>query len=232
MIVRTHAVDRSFFIRFAGGSVLVLMAVLMAFSARAEGAAAGGDTLCPTMDEIKNKAPGSLVDIQADIDRLTLCIERARLLEQLDGIGTAREKMLSDALEKANGGTALPLDQIPALGAAQLPGVPGIDIKNLKPGDVQIDGAAADPFASVNPEAALKQAEWHIRKIWGAGGAMRAQLTDTDGVLLNVSMGDPLPDGSKIESLSVKGVTISRNGKMSELTWEEIAEGADVRPTP
>jgi hypothetical protein len=216
--------------------IVCLSAVLFVFACDPVWAAdtSGDDTLCPTMDEVKNKTPGTLADIQDDIDRLTLCIERARLLEQLDGIGTAREKMLTESLEKAAGpgGLSIPIDQIPALTAGQLPGVPGIDIKNLKPGDIQVDGAAADPFASVAAEAVKKEAEWQVRKIWGQGGTMRAQLTQGDGVLVNVTSGDPLPDGTKIDTLSVKGVTVSRNGKVSELTWEQIAEGADVRTTP
>lgn len=237
MTAKTRTLDLMFYLRVAG-LVFLTLGLVLATAARAEDKKeqvadnVTSDTLCPTMDEVKNKQSGTLADIQSDIDRLTLCIERARLLEQLDGVGAAREKMLADALEKASGGGSLPLDQIPAMNAGQLPGVPGIDIKNLKPGEVQVDGAAGDPFATANPEAAQKQAEWHIRKIWGQGGAMRAQLTDSDGILVNVTSGDPLPDGTKIESLSVKGVTISRNGKTSELTWEEIAEGTDVRPAP
>ncbi len=178
--------------------------------------------LCPAADTLVRTPPDSMTGVQADIDRLTLCVERAKLLRQLDEVATEREKMLDKIRNPSNPEMPGGLGGIPPLPAASLPPVGGIDTASLKPGETRVVTPGAAPMAPTLESLAAPQ--WKVRKIWGQGVAMRAQLSDGKGVLVNVRTGDPLPDGPTVTSISVKGVTISQNGKAEDLSWEQVEE--------
>jgi len=115
-----------------------------------------------------------------------------------------------------------------------LPDLP--NVKSLKPGETRINQAAGSPFGgdditTTKKAEAPKTASWKIRKIWGqaggvSGATMQAQLNDGNGNLLNVGKGDPLPDGSIVDSVSVKGVTLSQKGKIDTLSWDELSDSS------
>ena len=50
---------------------------------------------CPNPSMALDNAPNGTVEIQGDIDRLTLCVERAQLLQRLNDIATAGMKLPS-----------------------------------------------------------------------------------------------------------------------------------------
>lgn len=186
-----------------------------------------GDTLCPDTDVMKKAAPGDISGVQADIERLNLCVERAKLLKQLDDVAVQREK----ALEKiknpesslstglgagGNGIPLLPISQLPPLAGDKPPAA-------LKPGQTHITNAVGNAF----DQASLRAPEWQVRKIWGQGPGTRAQIVDSaTQTILNVVKGDPLPDGGVVETISVKGVAVSRNGKITDLSWEQITDSS------
>ena len=184
------------------------------------------DVLCPDIDVLKKAAPGDISGVQADIERLNLCVERAKLLKQLDDVVVARKKMLDKITQpdlSQNGLSAnVGSGNIPPLPISSLPPLQGDRPPTaLKPGTTRITNAVGNAFDN----AASRVPEWQVRKIWGQGPGTHAQIIDSaTQTILNVVKGDPLPDGAVIETISVKGVAISRNGKISDLSWEQITD--------
>lgn len=164
------------------------------------------DRLCPDIEELRKATPDTMAGVQADIDRMKLCVERAKLLEQLDNIALKRQEILNKITKVDNA-----LMPIPALPVSSLPPLRAVPSERR---------AAAPVVAAPS---------WKVRKIWGQGGDMRAQLADNQGGLLNVAKGDVLPDGAVVEVLSVRGVTVSQNGKTNDVEWEQQA-AAPVTP--
>lgn len=162
--------------------------------------AIAADRLCPDIEELRKTSPDTMTGVQADIDRMKLCVERAKLLEQLDSIALKRQEILNKVTKIDNS-----LIPIPALPVASLP--------TLRPIEKQQAVSAPQPARSA----------WFVRKIWGQGGDMRAQLSDNQGGLLNIAKGDVLPDGAVVEGLSARGVTISYNGNIKDVEWEQQA---------
>lgn len=214
--------------------LLGLGALLLCILVVTHVSAAETDILCPDVEAAKKETPSDVAGVQADIDRLNLCVERARLLKQLDDIAKQR----TDTLNKVSGGGDMSgsgLGIIPTLPVSALPSLP--DAKP-KAGGVTIKQSAANPLDAGGGAAAAEPetTSWKIRKIWGqaggvSGATMRAQLSNGKGGLLNVVKGDPLPDGQVVESVSIKGVTLSRSsskgsGKINDLSWEEENDSA------
>lgn len=195
----------------------VCMLTLISGASRVQAA----DVLCPEVDAEKKNTPRDIAGVQADIERLNLCVERAKLLKQLDEVVKQREEMLRKVTDPTMGlpSAGLGVAGIPSLPVAALPAVPGIDTSTLKPGEIRVTGPGGAPLAPASPVRVAS--EWKIRKIWGQGAGMNAQLTDSQGVLLNIQKGNPLPDGQVVESISGKGVTVSQNGKITDLSWDD-----------
>lgn len=195
--------------------------------------ASANEDLCPDVDAAKQNAPHNSDGMQASIDLLNLCVERARLLKQLDDLAVQRDEALNKVTHGGSGG-AMGVNAmggvsgIPPLSSAVLPSLP-TDVTGLKPGDVRVTGTAGNPLSGVpniTAEAPRQKASWKVRKIWGQGSSMRAQLTDGSGTLLNVVRGDVMPDDAVVEAVSVKGVSVSRKGKVIDLSWDAAANSA------
>jgi hypothetical protein len=203
--------------------IMILMMLIFA----AVPAAYAQDVLCP--DEIEGGAttamkalPESMGGVQADIERYTLCIERARLLQMLDSVMVTREETLRKMREGDTGSIA-GITGVPPLPAGSLPPVSGVNPASVAKADgTSVVSAAPNPLEAAT--ASLQVDEWKTRKIWGQGLGIRAQLSNGGGTLLNVAKGDPLPDGGMVEDISIRGVTISRNGKSKDLSWEQVTE--------
>jgi hypothetical protein len=204
------------------------------------------DDLCPQDSAAVKNVPGDVAGVQADIDRLNLCVERAKLLKQMDDIAKQRSEVLHKMTDPASStsgtgssmGSAFGggLGAIPTLPMGALPDLPAVKAT----GDVHIHKAGSmapgeqdELEAGSSKSSAPKTAVWKIRKIWGqAGGVdgatMHAQLSDGNGTLLNVVKGDPLPDGNIIDAVSVKGVDLNEKGpkgnsKVTPLSWDDAA---------
>ena len=54
----------------------------------------GGDRLCPDVETLRAQTPDTMSGVQADIDRMRLCVERAKLIKQLDEIAKQRQEIL------------------------------------------------------------------------------------------------------------------------------------------
>ncbi len=168
------------------------------------------DRLCPDVDTLREQAPDTMSGVQADIDRMRLCVERAKLLKQLDELAKQRQDILRKTVKPDNSSSANPpnmLVPIPALPAAALPTLER--------------AAEKEPSAAPIAPAAAPTPAWAVRKIWGQNDVMHAQLSDGDGGLLNVVQGDVLPDGAMVQNLSARGVSVLQAGKSKELPWEQ-----------
>lgn len=193
------------------------------------------EDLCPDVEKARAATPGDMAGVQADIERLSLCVERARLLKQLDDIAVQRQKMLDDTKNPGatvTGNISVNPDAIPPLPVSALP-----PLKNdapLKSGETRVKNAASSPLDGIGDTVkSLAAPSWNVRKIWGQGAGMRAQLSDGRGTLVNIVKGDPLPDGAIVETISVKGVAVSQGGKVKDLSWEQAKGGGNnAAPAP
>lgn len=199
------------------------------------GMAVAEDPLCPDVASEKANGPSSVAGVQADIERLNLCVERAKLLKQLDDIAVERDTMLKKitdpalAISSGMTGIGTGLGAVPAMPGSALPPLP-TDITGLQQGGAKggthVTGPGGAPLGNA-PGAAtspvIRTPEWKVRKIWGQGDMMRAQLSDGGNALLNVLKGDTLPDGKIVAGVSIKGVAVSQNGKTIDLPWDDAA---------
>lgn len=205
-------------IRFIGAVCMTVCVLFIVAPAHAD------DLLCPEIDVNNAVTPTGIAGVQADIERLNLCVERAKLLRQLDEVVVKRHEMIDKARNpSALSGGMGGMGMIPSLPVGSLPNVSGINSgsipQNLQPGEVRITGPGQAPLQAISPFVAGQ--EWKIRKIWGQGIGMNAQLVYSGGVLLNVLKGQPLPNGMVIESISGRGVTVSQGGKITDLSWDD-----------
>lgn len=182
------------------------------------GFAQAQDVLCPEPANIATTAPADLAQVQSDIDRLTLCVERAKLLSELDKTIDDREKdNKNDLLD--------PLQPIMPQ-AAEVSRVMQQQNMGIAPVPMAqpFDGNAAED----NTQDADTGNEWKIRRIWGAKGNTKAQLVKGGGIVATVVKNDILPDGFVIVELSTIGVTIRKDGKAHELGWS-IADAEEQK---
>jgi hypothetical protein len=165
------------------------------------------DQLCPDAETLAKQSPETLADVQNDIDQIKLCVERAQLLKQLDDIAKQRQKILEEVtnpnapiLSNTNSGATIPF---PVISADALPPLEKKEtLKEVMPAIDQVP-------------------QWRIRKIWGQDSILLAQMTNGQNLVLNVAKGDVLPDGQVVELISIKGVSLSQNGKIMDLKWEQ-----------
>jgi type IV pilus biogenesis protein PilP len=177
--------------------------------------------LCPDAQSPPNNTGNNLNDVQADIDRLGLCVERAKLLQELDELVTKRQALLTG--ENANGLNLPPLPLSSNQANLQIkPQAPALDnqtitttLNRATPPNPPTQPGPANALAATNNGA------WFIQRIWGQSPNMQAQLINTNNSLATVSVGEPLTDGYAVESISARGVILSRAGKLTNLDWEK-----------
>lgn len=168
---------------------------------------AQADVLCPDTTNQSDLAVKSMSDVQFDIDRLGLCLERAQLLQKLDETVRKREELrlkpmgLDGNLTTGTGLGALP--PMPTLSASKI-AIPALE-------------------AVKEPVPAIIQQDWKIQRIWGQGSGMQAQLV-RDDVIANVKSGDILPTGERIAEVSVRGVILDGTSGRKPLVWFDSAK--------
>ena len=192
---------------------------------------ARADDLCP--DNANDMAVNDMTGLQFDIGRLNLCLQRAKLLEQIDQTVKKRELMRQEPLGMPLGssgkaaslvatGDVAPFGTIPALNAA-LPPLPKDEsalprMASVTPKTIP-QAVAATPAAT----PAADDVNWKIQRIWGQGEGMQAQLK-RNGVIANVRKNDVLPTGEKVTDLSARGVTINSGAMHKALMWSDEAK--------
>lgn len=170
--------------------------------AAAESAMDAGWELCPEPMDALSQVPGQLEELQADIDRYTLCLNRAELLMKLEDLKNQnREKQMAGP----GGPGTLPSLSPPPLNTAQTQ---------------ELLGADATAEDAPPPAAApVPQDGYTIKEVRGAGNALTARLVTPSGTVEQVQQGDRLDDGSEVTSVSATQVIITKDGKTDRLSW-------------
>lgn len=168
---------------------------------------------CPMPSAEMAQAPDDLARIQSDIDRYTLCMERAQLLQRLNDVAVENQEKLNEA----NGISTSDVST----------GNPGMQLGNNLPsfeeqrekimGSVSASDVGAPPVEA----PPVDDGEWFITKILGSGSGLSAQVAQTDGTLAQVKAGDTLPDGTRIDAVSATSVMTTQEGESKALRWRE-----------
>lgn len=184
-----------------------------------------GDILCPNPEQAAKNAPRNLSDVQADIERFNLCVDRARLLNELNDLSKRNQE---DILNRAFAGTG-PVGGQPLGGG--LPPLPGLALDGASGlGADDIEPVAEDDILSIEdamtppkPRSSQKskKVSWALRNVYGSSGTLQAELISTDGALVVVSQGDMLMDGSVVKRVSSLGVVLSKDGQDKAVSWVE-----------
>lgn len=162
--------------------------------------------VCPEPKQALANTPNDLAQIQADITRFTLCVQRSQLLERLNNLTQQNIQTIDSALDMSMTPDLNNLagDVMAAMPAPQMPVEPESDMME------QSSAPTPQPI----------QSDWRIRDISGKGGRLVAVLEDGNQTIARVSQGDSLPDSdARVTALSVRGVTISVNGETQNLQW-------------
>ncbi len=157
-------------------------------------------TLCPEPGAALQDVPAGPAEIQADIDRFTLCLDRAELLLKLEEVSNRNDELLMGA--SGMGGMVLPVNPTP-LTQAQTEELMASNDPNM--------------MGALPP---IKMADYTILGISGAGGALDARLNTPDGDIQMVRIDDHLEDGSVVSSISASQVFVRKDGKTRLLQWD------------
>ena len=197
---------------------LILIALLLFAPALA-----AADSICPDPEEALNSSPSGLADVQAEIDRLELCVERTRLLDELNRMIDQQNSFLEERTKKVR--KNLRQDFLPQLQP----------MENLRPQQIerlssdQLTGNSqgkqnADKKSNQQAESESAKIRWSIIRIWGQSSHLQAQLLGSNGRTVTVRQGDSLPVTADYETPEVVELTahkvVIRRGQSNEtLNW-------------
>ena len=187
----------------------IITLVLLLFSGVG---AAHAEVLCPDPEEALGIVPTDLAAVQDDIDRLTLCVKRTQLINQLNDL--VEEQRKQDALSETISPTFNHSDSF----LAPLPSVP------VSQQAAVIDPAVLDENNSETPAQRKSTAKeitddiWYINRVWGSSGQLRAQLI-FNGQAFIVAEGDSLLSGHVVDRISYDSVAIRQGNDVSSLAW-------------
>ena len=165
-----------------------------------------GDELCPSPDTALKQTPDDLSSIQSDIERFSLCVKRAELLQSLNSLAQKNKESL------------LGMPDIQAITEEAIGALPPL---------APVDNAfTAEDFARTlgndndGTEVAMEDTRtpWLINDIYGVGTNLKARITSTEGEIANVREGDMLSDGLEVFSISRTGIVL-RGDEDIRLDW-------------
>lgn len=165
-----------------------------------------GDELCPSPDTALKQTPDDLSSIQSDIERFSLCVKRAELLQSLNSLAQKNKESL------------LGMPDIQAITEEAIGALPPL---------APVDNAfTAEDFARTlgndndGTEVAMEDTRtpWLVNDIYGVGTNLKARITSTEGEIANVREGDMLSDGLEVFSISRTGIVL-RGDEDIRLDW-------------
>lgn len=146
---------------------------------------------CPDSIEALNTTPDDLSKVQADIDRFTLCVERAQLLKRLNDL----------ALENQD----------------DLQNLPAVDpVFQIVP--ITFD-PSLQPEETHTAEEQQQIADWEILSIFGSGLDLSAKIMNQNGLFAQIKTGDELPDGHKVVGITKTSVTLAQDKEHNIIEW-------------
>lgn len=183
---------------------------------------------CPSPQRALSQAPDDLAKIQEDIDRFTLCVERAQLLERLNSLVEKNIETIDSVLLAPSALPALPVDESTGGFPGSSSNVMPVNEADLGPSDnSSFPGEASTSSSSFpgssdgSPAAAEEEQgpQWNIREIYGTGRALQARLISTEGKIQRVKQGDILSDESRVIEVSKTRVKIKKDKEVIDLEW-------------
>lgn len=174
------------------------------------GATVDLDDPCPAPNGEGASAGDDMAVLQADIDRFSLCAERAESLKKLNEATMGKKESAEAKPAEPN-----PLLDNPGFrlrgrssdreAQAAIPPVPEKDL-DLPPPD--------------RAEKSGKSPEWSIVNIFGSGEGLQVRLRKGDGSVAQAKAGAVLPDGWSVKQVSTSGVLLGKAGQADKtLTW-------------
>jgi type IV pilus biogenesis protein PilP len=189
-----------------------------------------GNDPCPTPASI-SKAPDDLAKVQEDIDRFTLCVQRAQLLERLNESLLKNQQSSDMALglggmpgvagaQRAGSPGLMPLPANALAGADVAPRAPGAGMAPAKAPSAPAVQAPAEKQAEAKAEPEMPAMPWTIREIYGAGTGVEAKLVSPEGDEVKAKSGMKLPDGkTTVVRVTPAGVTVKDDKGVKPLDW-------------
>lgn len=161
---------------------------------------------CPATQEGSPPPPDDLSSLQADIDRFTLCAERAEMLKRLNDATLDKDAGNGEEADTTPENPGFRL-RTPTAAKQKQPLVPPVSEDDLKPPPGEASGAVVDP------------GEWVIVNIFGSGQGLQVRLRKADGSVAQAKTGTVLPDGWTVQQVSTSGVALTKGGQDKLLTW-------------
>lgn len=185
--------------------VLTIMAMTLGLSFSAQ-AQQFGDELCPSPDTALKQTPDDLSSIQSDIERFSLCVKRAELLQSLNDLAQKNKESLLgmpdiEAITEEAIGALPPLAPIDNAFTAE-------DFARTLGNDEDGEGVAMEDTRT----------PWLVNDIYGVGTNLKARITSTEGEIANVREGEMLSDGLEVFSISRTGIVL-RGDDDIRLDW-------------
>jgi hypothetical protein len=238
-----------------------LVAALFALSTTAYSTAAYAQNTydpCPSPKSALQNTPNDLAKIQEDIDRFTLCVERAQLLERLNTLVEKNIETIDSALLQSGGGLpALPIaGQNSNNGGNDFSGLPGsnsndsddsifggrdsisaIDENDLGGFVEGVDSVsqrmtdrAQSATSSSIPAANVEpeEPEWRIREIYGIGRQLQARLISSENRIERVQQGSTIGDNIRVIEVSKTSVKLKDGEDVLDLEWVNDTGAEDM----
>lgn len=146
---------------------------------------------CPDGIQALKTTPDDLSKVQADIDRFTLCLERAQLLKRLNDLAVENRGDVYHA---------------PALHT-------NVNIPAIEMPDMNIS------FNLPDHQEIKDDPEWMIFSIFGSGADLSAKIVNNEGFLTQVKIGDTVMDEYYIQDISKTTVTLLHGKNEQVLNW-------------
>lgn len=169
---------------------------------------------CPNLRGAMEQSPDDLSKVQSDIDRFTLCVQRAQLLERLNesAIKSVEQTDAALGLGSLNGmGGVLPT------GPVAMPPLPSGALGGADVTPVATE--TTEPAQDAEPIIKAPEPAWLIREVFGPAVNMEARLLSPEGDEVKVKKGTRLPDASVVMSITPEGVTLRSAKGVKTLEW-------------
>lgn len=178
------------------------------------------DDSCPLPENADSANPDDLAKVQEDIDRYTLCVQRAELLQQLNETEAESRKNLEEALDLKSPTLSDVMGGSAQMGGNMPPPPSGFEagqVASLNADSLDM-GAGSGGFGALP----VQSTEWQINSVSGQGRSLKAMLIAPDGSLQRVQAGSVLPnEGGTVASITASDVRVTKDKKTKSLNWAE-----------